>query len=78
MGTWLSDRLGQPIIIESKPGGEINIGTQTVVNSPPDGYTLLFLRMSATINATFYERLPFKLERECGGGLITCANQRRA
>src|SRR5690348_11361858 len=49
MGSWLSDRLGQPVIIENKPGGGTNIGTQTVVNSPPDGYTLLFLGVSAAI-----------------------------
>jgi len=64
MGSWLSDRLGQPIIIESKPGGGTNIGTQTVVNSPPDGYTLLFFGSSAAINATFYATLPFNLQRD--------------
>src|SRR5262245_30380225 len=58
MGSWLSDRLGQPIIIESKPGGGTNIGTQAVVNSPPDGYTLLWF------NATFYATLPFNLQRD--------------
>jgi tripartite-type tricarboxylate transporter receptor subunit TctC len=60
----LSDRLGQPIIIESKPGGGTNIGTQTVVNSPPDGYTLLLFGSSAAINATFYATLPFNLRRD--------------
>jgi len=64
MGSWLSDRLGQPIIIESKPGGGTNIGTQTVVNSPPDGYTLLLYGSSAAINATFYATLPFSLQRD--------------
>jgi tripartite-type tricarboxylate transporter receptor subunit TctC len=64
MASWLSDRLGQPIIIESKPGGGTNIGTQTVVNSPPDGYTLLFFGSSAAINATFYATLPFNLQRD--------------
>jgi tripartite-type tricarboxylate transporter receptor subunit TctC len=72
MGSWLSDRLGQPIIIESKPGGGTNIGTQTVVNSPPDGYTLLFLGVSAAVNATFYATLPFNLQRDIApvAGLI--------
>jgi tripartite-type tricarboxylate transporter receptor subunit TctC len=72
MGSWLSDRLGQPVIIESKPGGGTNIGTQTVVNSPPDGYTLLFLGVSAAINATFYATLPFNLQRDIApvAGLI--------
>src|SRR5262249_5782216 len=64
MAAWLSDRLGQPIIIESKPGGGTNIGTQTVVNSPPDGYTLLLFGSSAAINATFYATLPFNLRRD--------------
>jgi tripartite-type tricarboxylate transporter receptor subunit TctC len=64
MGSWLSERLGQPIIIESKPGGGTNIGTQTVVNSPPDGYTLLWFGSSAAINATFYATLPFNLQRD--------------
>ena len=64
MASWLSDRLGQPIIIESKPGGGTNIGTQTVVNSPPDGYTLLLYGSSAAINATFYATLPFNLQRD--------------
>src|SRR5215467_1557304 len=72
MGSWLSDRLGQPIIIESKPGGGTNIGTQTVVNSPPDGYTLLLYGVSAAINATFYATLPFNLQRDIApvAGLI--------
>jgi tripartite-type tricarboxylate transporter receptor subunit TctC len=64
MGSWLSDRLGQSIIIESKPGGGTNIGTQTVVNSPPDGYRLLLYGSSAAINATFYATLPFNLQRD--------------
>jgi tripartite-type tricarboxylate transporter receptor subunit TctC len=51
VGQWLSERLGQPVILEHRPGGGTNIGTQTVVNSPPDGYTLLFFGVSAAINA---------------------------
>jgi len=59
MAPWLSERLGQQVIIENKPGGGTNIATQTVVNSPPDGYTLLFFGASVAINATFYATLPF-------------------
>jgi tripartite-type tricarboxylate transporter receptor subunit TctC len=72
IAAWLSDRLGQPIVIESKPGGGTNIGTQAVVNSPPDGYTLLFFGVSAAINATYYETLPFDLRRDIApvAGLI--------
>ena len=64
LGQWLSERLGQPVILEHRPGGGTNVGTQTVVNSPPDGYTLLFFGVSAAINATFYATLPFNLQRD--------------
>src|SRR6267378_271146 len=59
MGRWLSERLGQQVIIENKPGAGTNIAVQAVVNSPPDGYTLLFVTTSSATNATFYETLPF-------------------
>jgi tripartite-type tricarboxylate transporter receptor subunit TctC len=59
MGGWLSERLGQQIIIENRPGAGTNIATQTVINSPPDGYTLLWAGISNVINATVYETLPF-------------------
>jgi tripartite-type tricarboxylate transporter receptor subunit TctC len=61
---WLSERLGQTVIIENKPGGSTNIATQTVVNSLPDGYTLLFVSTSSATNATFYETLPFNFLRD--------------
>ena len=64
MGQWLSERLGQPVIIENRPGGGTNISVQAVVNAPPDGYTLLFFGSSAAINATFYATLPFNLVRD--------------
>jgi Tripartite tricarboxylate transporter family receptor len=50
MGPWLSERLGQQVIIENRPGANSNIAVQAVVNSPPDGYTLLFLGASAVVN----------------------------
>jgi len=59
MGAWLSERLGQQIVIENKPGAGTNIATQAVINSPPDGYTLLLAGISNAINATVYGALPF-------------------
>ena len=64
MGRWLSERIGQPVVIENKPGGNTNIAVQAVANSPPDGYTLLLVGSSAAVNATFYETLPFNLLRD--------------
>lgn len=55
----LSDRLGQPFIVENKPGAGSNIGTQTVINSPPDGYTLLLTSTANAINASFDPSLPY-------------------
>jgi tripartite-type tricarboxylate transporter receptor subunit TctC len=59
MGQWLSDRLGQPFVIENRPGAGTNIATEAVVNAPPDGYTLLLANLANAINATLYERLNF-------------------
>jgi tripartite-type tricarboxylate transporter receptor subunit TctC len=59
VGQWLSDRLGQPFVIENRPGAGTNTGTEAVVRAPPDGYTLLLVPASATINATLYEKLNF-------------------
>jgi tripartite-type tricarboxylate transporter receptor subunit TctC len=55
----LSERLGQPFIVENKPGAGSNIGTQAVINSPPDGYTLLLTSTANAINASFDPSLPF-------------------
>jgi tripartite-type tricarboxylate transporter receptor subunit TctC len=59
MGQWLSDRLGQPFVIENRPGAGTNIATEAVVNAPPDGYTLLLANLANAINATLYEKLNF-------------------
>ena len=61
---WLSERLGQSIIIENKPGATTNISVQAVANSPPDGYTLLFVAASAAVNASLFDALPFNLVRD--------------
>jgi len=60
---WLSDRLGQPIIIDNRPGGGGNIGTEAVVHAPPDGYTLLQVGTSHTVNTTLF-KLDFDLIRD--------------
>ena len=56
IGQWLSERLGQQFVIENRPGAGSNIGTEVVVNAPPDGYTLLLVGASSAINATLYEK----------------------
>jgi tripartite-type tricarboxylate transporter receptor subunit TctC len=64
MGQWLSERFGQPFVIENRPGAGSNIGTEAVVNSAPDGYTLLVVSTSATVSTTFYRNLSFNLIRD--------------
>src|SRR5712672_272428 len=72
MAPWLSERLGQPVVVENKPGASSNISIQAVVNSPPDGYTLLFVPASAAVNVTLFETLSFNLLRDIApvSGLI--------
>jgi tripartite-type tricarboxylate transporter receptor subunit TctC len=64
MGQALSERLGQQVIIENRPGGGTNIATEAVANAPPDGHTLLLVSTVATINTTLYERLNFNFVRD--------------
>ena len=64
VGQWLSEHLGQPFVIENRPGAGTNIATEAVVNAAPDGYTLLFVAPSAAINATLYEKLNFNFIRD--------------
>jgi tripartite-type tricarboxylate transporter receptor subunit TctC len=63
-GQWLSERLGQPFIVEFRPGAGSNIGTEAVVRAPPDGYTLLLAAPSNVINVTLYEKLSFNFLRD--------------
>jgi tripartite-type tricarboxylate transporter receptor subunit TctC len=63
-GQWLSDRLGQQFIIENRPGAGNNVGTEAVVNSPPDGYTLLLINPANAINASLYKKLNFDFLRD--------------
>jgi len=64
MGQWLSERLGQPIVIENRLGASANVATEAVVNSQPDGYTLLMVSTPHAINATVYEKLNFNFIRD--------------
>jgi tripartite-type tricarboxylate transporter receptor subunit TctC len=64
IGQWLSERLGQPIIIDNRPGAGTNIGTEIVVRAPPDGYTLLMALSANAINASLYDNLPFNFIRD--------------
>ena len=64
MGQWLSERLGQPFIVENWPGAGTNIGTEAVVKAPADGYTLLLVNAASAINATLYAKLNFNFIRD--------------
>jgi len=64
MGQWLSERLGQPFIIENRPGGGGNIATEAVVRATADGYTLLMGGAPNAINATLYDNLNFNFVRD--------------
>jgi tripartite-type tricarboxylate transporter receptor subunit TctC len=61
---WLSERLGQPFVVENRPGAGSNIGTEAVVRAPADGYTLLLVTSPNAINATLYDHLNFNFIRD--------------
>ena len=64
IGQWLSERLGQPFIIENRPGAGNSIGTEAVVRAPADGYTLLLVGGFNAVNATFYDKLNYNFIRD--------------
>src|SRR5262245_32221133 len=76
LGQWLSERLGQSFIIENRPGAGNNIGTEAVIRSRPDGYTLLHVTAAAAINATLYDKLSFNFIRDIApvASLVNVAN----
>jgi len=64
IGQWLSERLGQQFLVENRAGGSNNIGTEAVVRSPADGYTLLLANSVNAINASLYEKLNYDFVRD--------------
>jgi tripartite-type tricarboxylate transporter receptor subunit TctC len=64
IGQWLSERLGQQFVVENRPGGGTNLGTEAVVRAPADGTTLLLVTAANAINATLYEKLNFVFLRD--------------
>jgi tripartite-type tricarboxylate transporter receptor subunit TctC len=64
IGEWLSQRLGQPIFIDNRPGASGNIGTESVIRAAPDGYTLLFCMSANAINTTLFDNLRFNFMRD--------------
>ena len=76
MGQWLSERLGQPVVIENRPGAGGNVATEAVVRAAPDGYTLLSVSTSNAINATLYDKLSFNFIRDIApiAGIVRVPN----
>jgi tripartite-type tricarboxylate transporter receptor subunit TctC len=76
MGQWLSERLGQTFVIESRPGAATNIATEAVMHAPPDGYTLLLVAPANAINVTLYEKLNYNFVHDIApvAGLIRFPN----
>jgi tripartite-type tricarboxylate transporter receptor subunit TctC len=64
IGQWLTERLGQPFVIENRPGAGTNLAAEAVINAPPDGYTLFLTNTANAVNASLYEKLSFDFMRD--------------
>jgi tripartite-type tricarboxylate transporter receptor subunit TctC len=73
---WLTEKMGQPFVVENRPGAGNNIGTEAVIKSPPDGYTMLLVNPANGINATLYKNLNFNFIRDIApvAGLVRAPN----
>ncbi|MFO1303974.1 MAG: tripartite tricarboxylate transporter substrate binding protein [Burkholderiales bacterium] len=73
---WLTEKMGQPFVVENKPGAGNNVGTEFVINAPPDGYTMLLVNPANGINATLYKDLKFNFIRDIApvAGLVRTPN----
>src|SRR5205085_737370 len=76
IASWLTEKMGQTFIIENKPGGGNNIGTEVAIKSPPDGYTMLLVNPAHGINATLYTNLTFNVLNDVApvAGIVTSPN----
>src|SRR5215471_14292823 len=74
IGQWLSERLGQPFVIEDRPGAATNVATEAVAHAPPDGYTLLAAVSTNTINPALYPNLNFIRDIAMIAGLTRSAD----
>src|SRR5258707_3228987 len=64
IGQWLQERLGQPVVIQNRPGAGTNVATEALVRAPADGYTLGLIGLPNPINATFFDKLSFNFIRD--------------